>query len=337
MRNACTETPGAPLGCGNGYAEVATRTSTSTSLFSGRAGAGLSLQKLRKRLGLTARDVEELSRRFADEQNNREFAISRSRLIQIETERSTPSIYKLFSLSAVYSCSISELLELYIDTNNIACRILDYCGTPASRLLRFQVHPGRWPDKMLRDETGVLSEPAGNWGTIPMLFFNSAHVRGLRYGFIGLEDYTMFPLLRPGSLVQIDTRDREISSSVHKNELDRPMYFLETHERYICSWCELDDNRLISIAHPLSGTRIREFAFPDEAEVIGRVTGIAVQLRESRETQARPDWRAPNQARHTVRSRLSRHEKSGCGLINGGGMDSRACRESARSPVATDV
>src|SRR5258708_21981042 len=45
--------------------------------------------------------------------------------------------------------------------------------------------------------------------------------------YIGLEDYTLFPIIRPGSLVQIDARQRKISAEKWKTEYDRPIYFVE--------------------------------------------------------------------------------------------------------------
>jgi hypothetical protein len=47
------------------------------------------------------------------------------------------------------------------------------------------------------------------------------------YGYIGLEDYTLFPIIRPGSLVQTDARQRKISAEKWKTEYDRPIYFVE--------------------------------------------------------------------------------------------------------------
>jgi len=42
------------------------------------------------------------------------------------------------------------------------------------------------------------------------------------YGYIGLEDYTLFPLIRPGSLVEIDAHQRKISTEKWKTEFDVP-------------------------------------------------------------------------------------------------------------------
>jgi hypothetical protein len=88
----------------------------------------------------------------------------------------------------------------------------------------------------------------------------------------------MSPLLRPGSLVQIDSRLNRAHYREWRTEFDRPIYFIELRDSYACSWVELSASQLTLIPHPLSGSAIRQFAYPDEAEIIGQVTGVAMRL-----------------------------------------------------------
>src|SRR4051812_26646431 len=81
---------------------------------------GDSLRRIRSRRGISARDVEELSRAIALELGNEEFIISHGRIIQVENNESTPSIYKLCSLSAIYGISFSEIVRLFVDTDGLA-------------------------------------------------------------------------------------------------------------------------------------------------------------------------------------------------------------------------
>ena len=56
-----------------------------------------------------------------------------------------------------------------------------------------------------------------------------------------------------GSIVQIDTRQRAISSKKYwAHEFQRPIYFLMTRECYVCGWCELDRAVELADAHPAS-------------------------------------------------------------------------------------
>ena len=70
---------------------------------------------MRARLGLTTREVARLSRVVANQRNNENFAISHTRLVQVENDESVPSIYKLYALGTIYGISMRELLSVYLD------------------------------------------------------------------------------------------------------------------------------------------------------------------------------------------------------------------------------
>lgn len=72
--------------------------------------AGASLRALRERLGLTMREVECASLRIAERHANDEFAVTPSRLSDIETKGSVPSIFQLYSLAVIYRCDVREIL-----------------------------------------------------------------------------------------------------------------------------------------------------------------------------------------------------------------------------------
>ena len=87
---------------------------------------GDQLRELRNRLGITTREVEELSRRLAETTGNEEYYISNAWLTQLENKNSVPSIYKLFSLSVIYRSTFADLLAFFgIDLGNSARYQLD--------------------------------------------------------------------------------------------------------------------------------------------------------------------------------------------------------------------
>ena len=88
----------------------------------------------------------------------------------------------------------------------------------------------------------------------------------------------MYPILKPGSLVVVDDSQRKIASGGWTNEFDRPIYFLEHRQGYICGWCMLHDGRMVIQHHPSSQQKPISFAFPGGIEVIGQVTGVAMSL-----------------------------------------------------------
>ena len=54
--------------------------------------------------------------------------------------------------------------------------------------------------------------------------------------------------------------------------------FAELRGGFACGWCEIKGDWLFLLAHPNSGVATRQFAFPQEADIVGRVTGIAMKI-----------------------------------------------------------
>jgi len=73
--------------------------------------SGQRLRVLREQLGLTIRDVEAASTRIAARHGSEDFAISPSRLSDIETKGILPNIYRLYSLSAIYRKDLREFIS----------------------------------------------------------------------------------------------------------------------------------------------------------------------------------------------------------------------------------
>ncbi|MGH9560242.1 MAG: hypothetical protein ACRD3S_02210, partial [Terracidiphilus sp.] len=116
------------------------------------------------------------------------------------------------------------------------------------------------------------------WGEVPVQLLQRLDVRHCQYGYVGTDDFTMYPLLRPGSFVQIESYPTRLQTAQWRTEFDRPIYFIELRDGYACSWCEIRGSQLTLIPHPLSGSTIRQFVYPSDAEIIGQVTGVAMRL-----------------------------------------------------------
>ena len=63
---------------------------------------GEKLRHARERLQLTYRDVVEASQQIARRRNSEEFAVALSRLADIENKGTLPTIYRLYTLCAIY-------------------------------------------------------------------------------------------------------------------------------------------------------------------------------------------------------------------------------------------
>jgi transcriptional regulator with XRE-family HTH domain len=248
---------------------------------------GARLKEVRTRLGITTREVALFSKTIADAEQNEQFLISGPWLTQIENEKAAlPSIYKLFTLASIYGLSIPQVLALYgVDTNKVKkyhaemsiakTRLAEYNSGAAPATLEI---PIRFDPGLNLTKTNLLSRMIESWGTVPLEFIQHFDLRHRSYGFVGLKDYTLFPLIRPGSFVEIDPDVKKPRHVIARSEFDRPIYFVDLRNEYACSWCELVEDKLVLLPHPLSPVKTRMFAFPKDAEIIGQVTGVAMRI-----------------------------------------------------------
>lgn len=244
------------------------------------------LRELRNRLGVTTREVEELSRRIAEDRKNEEFYISNAWLTQLENKNSVPSIYKLFSLSVIYRAKFTDLLSVFGVVLEDSVRYHSELPLQNTHLASIEVpdrekttrFPVRFDRGFRVETTSLISRMVEVWGEVPIALIQRLDVRNCQYGYIGMDDNTMNPLLRPGSFIQIDSHMKRIRNSGWRTELDRPIYFVELRDGYACAWCELRGSNLLLVPHPLSGCAIREFAQPGEAEIVGQVSAVAMRL-----------------------------------------------------------
>ena len=244
------------------------------------------LKGIRTKLGITTRDVAELSQRLADAENNPEYSISNAWLTQVENSSSVPSIYKLYALSAIYRIKFTDLLALFgIDLAKLSLYQSEL-QLPNTHLTNLEVYdseqtvsfPVRFDRSFDIDRTNILNRMVEAWGEVPIALIQHLDLRHSLYGYVGLQDYTLYPLLRPGSLVQVDQRARKIRQGHWRTEHDRPIFFIELRDGYACSWCEVQGNDLLLLPHPLSPVGIRRFSNGTEAEILGQVTALAMRL-----------------------------------------------------------
>jgi transcriptional regulator with XRE-family HTH domain len=246
---------------------------------------GNSLKELRTRLGITVRDVEEQSQKIAEIQGNSEFFISNNWLTRLENTNAIPSVHKLFSLCAIYRVRLSDVLPIFgIDEDLLQAfeilvppantQLLGLERTDPQRRVSF---PVRFDPGFRAEDTNLLSRMVQVWGEVPVALLQTLDIQHGLYGYIGLQDFTMYPLLRPGSFVFIDDRLREVLASHWKHEWERPIFFIELRSGYACCWCERRGDDLLLIPHPLSSQAHRIFP-SNEAEIIGQVTAVATRL-----------------------------------------------------------
>jgi hypothetical protein len=257
--------------------------------------AGKRLRAERLRVRLSTRAVQALSLQIAREKNNQDYYISHGWLTDVENGKFTPSIYKLYSLSLIYKCSYLEVVGFFgINILDVA-REQSLVSLPHTHLIGSSLEtPGQTvalPLELRRNvelaRTNLVSRMFETWGEIPVALLQQLDLRESLCGYIGLEDYTLYPLIRPGSFVEIDARQNKVRAGNWQSEFDRPIYFVELRNEYACSWCQLDGNQLILVPCPRSRGQIRQVRYPTDGDIVGRVTAVTMRIAEAGRDQPR--------------------------------------------------
>jgi transcriptional regulator with XRE-family HTH domain len=245
---------------------------------------GQRLRALRETLGYRMRDVELASNQIAQRFENEEFGIPPSRLSDIETKGIIPSIFRLYSFAAIYRREFRELLSFYgLELDDISVDVgfghpqKSHVTEVSSNLTHVRM-PTRLDPGFSLQKTTDLRRVIEQWGTVPMAYLELFADDRYTYGYIGSEDFTMYPILPPGSFVQVDESKNKVSEGIWRSEFERPIYFLEMRDGYTCCWCSIKQNTIILQPHPLSPVSVRVLKYPQEAEILGQVVGAAMRL-----------------------------------------------------------
>jgi len=243
---------------------------------------GLRLRQVRERLGLTYRDVEAASYELASRRGRSEFILHISRLADFENRNVVPGLHKLYSLAVLYHLNPLQLFawydvpfeECFEDGLRFPVPQTHVAAPPSGLRVPLRFDPAFDPRR-----TDFLSRMVERWGHFEgaLTKANPRHC----YGYIGLTDQRMAPLLRPGSLVLVDTEMRQIENSGWNSEHDRPMYLVDIRKGYRCGWFVRDAEKLVMQPHPMSRYAPESWVLPHEAEVIGKVIGVVTRLNES--------------------------------------------------------
>lgn len=242
------------------------------------ARPGQQLRACREQLGLSLREVTARSAPIAAKYGKQVYCLPANRVWEIEHDGVVPSIYRLYSFSIIYRRAFEELLSLYgIDLNEG----MGDCGLVAAapRTHLSTCTPILEGDGAIDElDTRTTTRIGNRIGRGIRSLFPSSENGRYSYGYIGTEDATMSPMLRPGTLVQLDESCTTVSKGPWNSEYERPVYFIETRLGYRCGWCTIRGDLMILQPHPLSLEAVRWYRHPQEAEVIGRVVGAVVQF-----------------------------------------------------------
>jgi transcriptional regulator with XRE-family HTH domain len=249
--------------------------------------AGKRLRAKREGLHLSIRRVEQISQKIAEEKNDPAFFVPHNWVSDLENGKSRPRLTKFHSLSLIYDCDINEILVLFgLNVVDLGKErgLVNLPQTHLSGLALTQSEPvAAMPPnvsaKFLLDQTNLVHRMFQGLGAMPQFLVQQARPQDVLYGYVGTEDYTLDPLIRPGAFVQIDPRQNKVTKNVWPSEHERPVYFVELRDNhYACSWCELKGSHLLLVPSPKSPVSIRHLRYPQDAEIVGRVIGFAQRI-----------------------------------------------------------
>src|ERR1044072_2571440 len=127
--------------------------------------------------------------------------------------------------------------------------------------------------QVLHDPVSAMRGLIGAWADVPLLLMLEVDWDRGPLVLIGKADAMMWPLLPPGSLLQLDQRVRTISDGTF-SEAARPVYLIEYRNRFFCCHAQRRGDTLRLISHRESGWPADIPVVFKEARVRGQVTPI---------------------------------------------------------------
>jgi hypothetical protein len=131
-----------------------------------------------------------------------------------------------------------------------------------------------------REFTAILHDPSTAmrrlltmWGSVPLLLMLDVDWERGPLVLIGTADRMMWPLLPPGSVLQLDQTVRTIDDGPF-TEFDRPVYLIEHRSRFYCCHAQRRREVISMISHGESRRPPSVSVSLKEARVRGRVTPI---------------------------------------------------------------
>ncbi len=136
---------------------------------------GLKLKKVREKLGLRYRQVEQASNLIAQRHRNLDYVIGLSRLADIENKGVVPSLHRFYSLCAIYRLDFSEVLEWYGVSLAGMWQDSQTVAPPSTHLVRTRDGARGSVPMPLKLEPGLdfrestyLSRMIQQWGKVPL-------------------------------------------------------------------------------------------------------------------------------------------------------------------------
>ena len=126
---------------------------------------------------------------------------------------------------------------------------------------------------VLSDPTHATTRLLSVWSSIPLLLMLDTDWEPEPLVLVGLNDYMMWPLLPPGSMLRLDTTVKKVKDGTW-SEFERPIYLIEYKNRFYCCHAQRRRETLLLISHAESPTPPSTPVPLRDARVRGELTAL---------------------------------------------------------------
>ena len=140
---------------------------------------------------------------------------------------------------------------------------------------------------ILQDPTSATHRILNAWSEVPLLLMLDVDWERGPLVLIGLVDRMMWPLLPPGSLLQLNRKVKTIASGSW-SEFERPIYLIEYKGKFYCCHVQRRGETLRLISHAESPAPPSISVPFKEAKVRGQLTPIFKPLATRGSVAGRP-------------------------------------------------
>ena len=238
---------------------------------------GALLRSIRTEWGLSLREVKDRTELLAKVWGSPRYASSFSHLAKLELGRHDMRVSTLISLSHIYSKRPETLVDACLPPAYDS-PVFEPLDGPNSTVL---ITEGRLYERTERPLPlrGGSAETPENTALIAGDIYSQRN--RYRKAIVGRKDRSLYPMIRPGAIITVDTHQRAIASPKEwTNEFDRPIYLLYTRNGYVCGWCQLTEHgtRLNVVSHVMAKLDVLPLLYGKDVEVVGRVVAVSMNL-----------------------------------------------------------
>ena len=126
---------------------------------------------------------------------------------------------------------------------------------------------------LLRDSGSATHRLLMAWSNVPLLLMQEIDWERGPLVLIGFDDLMMWPLLPPGTLLQLDQKKRSVSDG-NWSEFERPVFLIEYDGRFQCCHAQRRSDSLLLISHADSPRQPITVVPYKRARVRGQLTPI---------------------------------------------------------------